>query len=128
MTTLHPDLEALMPEPFGYVPFAGEFYPPDELDAEVKNDPTVPAVYTATQMREAILAATERANDDTARLDWIVRQADEFSCSMIVDAPGDGEYSVHGMDGYGQGKTPREAIDNAMRFNVAASTGRGEGA
>lgn len=58
---LPPDLEALMPEPFGYVPFAGEFYPPDELDAEVKNDPTVPAVYTATQMREAILAATERA-------------------------------------------------------------------
>jgi hypothetical protein len=89
--------------------------------------PVPEPLYTAAQMREAILAATERANDDTARLDWIVRQSDEFSCSLIMDAPGDGEYIVHGMDGYGQGKTPREAIDNAMRFNAAASTGRGEG-
>jgi hypothetical protein len=36
---------ALMPEPFGYVPFPGEFYPPDELDAEVKDDPFTTRVY-----------------------------------------------------------------------------------
>lgn len=71
--------------------------------------------------RQAHAAEVERLRGDAERLDWIVRQADEFSCSMIVDAPGDGEYIVHGMDGYGQGKTPREAIDNAMRFNAAAA-------
>lgn len=71
-------------------------------------------VYTADQMREAI-------RKDAERLDWIIRQADEFSCTVIVDAPGDGEYMVHGMDGWGQGKTAREAIDNAMQFNGAAA-------
>lgn len=100
MTTLHPDLEALMPEPFGYVPFAGEFYPPDELDAEVKNDPTVPAVYTATQMREAILAATERA---------------AAICEQrAVDAPFIEEHY--------------SAVECAAAIRAAAaSTGRGEG-
>lgn len=60
MTTLPPDLETLMPEPathryrtFGHGPrwqLAGKHTPPD---AE--------PLYTPTQMREAILAATERA-------------------------------------------------------------------
>uniref|UniRef100_C5CJK2 Uncharacterized protein n=1 Tax=Variovorax paradoxus (strain S110) TaxID=543728 RepID=C5CJK2_VARPS len=62
MTNLHPDLEALMPEPFAYPdgivsgPCACGSWPGG---ACLK----CPAVnfYTATQMREAILAATERA-------------------------------------------------------------------
>ncbi|GER21308.1 hypothetical protein [Variovorax boronicumulans] len=53
--------ETLMPEPFGYVPFPGEFYPPDQLDAEVKDDPFTTRVYTAAQMRAMFDAATERA-------------------------------------------------------------------
>lgn len=53
--------EALMPEPFGYVPFPGEFYPPDQLDAEVKDDPFTTRVYSAAQMRAMFDAATERA-------------------------------------------------------------------
>jgi hypothetical protein len=122
MKTLHADLEALMPEPathryrtFGHRPrwqLAGKAVPPD---AE--------PLFTADQVREAMQAVQNLAAADTKRLDWIVRQADEFSCSMIVDAPGDGDYIVHGMNGYGQGKTPREAIDNAMRFNGSASIG-----
>ena len=86
-----------------------------------------PPVPEAMVLRSAAKTALLAQAADTARLDWIIRQADEFSCALIMDAPGDGEYIVHGMDGYGQGKTPREAIDNAMRFNAAASTGRGEG-
>lgn len=78
------DLEALMPEPFGYVPFAGEFYPPDELDAEVKNDPSVPAVFTADQVRQAMLDATERAAK-TCELEVVqeVSDGDEaYNCAI----------------------------------------------
>jgi hypothetical protein len=94
------------------------YFSNDEGETYIKGEPLV-------RLSDA-QAALQALAADTARLDWIVRQADEFSCSMIVDAPGDGEYIVHGMDGYGQGKTPRDAIDNAMRFNGATSTGRGE--
>lgn len=69
----------------------------------------------AMQAPEAAPSAKE-GEADTARLNWIVRQGDEFSCSVIVDAPGDGEYRVYGMDNaYGQGKTAREAIDAAIK-------------
>lgn len=61
MTTLRDEFEALMPEPVGYVPFPGEFYPPDELDAEVKDDPFTTRVYSHAQMRAMFDAATERA-------------------------------------------------------------------
>lgn len=80
MKTLPADLEALMPKPFGYVPFPGEFYPPDELDAEVKNDPAVPSVFTADQVREAMQAATERAAKLAATLayDAAIKYADGY--------------------------------------------------
>lgn len=52
---------ALMPEPVGYIPFPGEFYPPDQLDAEVKDDPFTTRVYSHAQMRAMFDAATERA-------------------------------------------------------------------
>ncbi len=51
---------------------------------------------------------------DTERLDWILRQGDEFSCYVIQDAPGDGDYWVTGMKSSGQHKDPRAAIDAAM--------------
>jgi hypothetical protein len=123
MTKLHPDLEALMPEPFGYVPFAGEFYPPDELDAEVKNDPDVPAVYTATQMREAILAATERAAK--ARQAVVPAEADEaFRLKKLT-----GQLVAPVGRGYAEGwKAGYEAALEAVAIrSAAASTGRGEG-
>ena len=50
------------------------------------------------------------AAEDAELLDWIFRQGDEFSYYVIQDAPGDGEYVVHGMGCSGQGKTPRAAI------------------
>ncbi|WP_019652224.1 hypothetical protein [Variovorax atrisoli] len=79
----------------------------------------------ATPAPEAAPSAKE-GEADTARLDWIVRQGDEFSCSVIVDAPDDGEYRVHGMDNaYGQGKTAREAIDAAIKGLTPAGGDRG---
>lgn len=51
---------------------------------------------------------------DSERLEWIIRQGEDFGCGVIVDAPGDGDYMVVGMGGAtGQGKTAREAIDAA---------------
>lgn len=66
MTPTNEAFETLMPEPHGYVPFPGEFYPAAQLDAEVRNDPLVPRVYSADQMRQMFDAATERA----AKLSW----------------------------------------------------------
>jgi len=81
MTTLHPDLEALMPKP--YIRRA-----------------TFGGLYTATQMREAILAATERA---------------ATSCEQrAVDAP------------FMEGHLSAMECAAAIRGD-AASTGRGEG-
>ena len=54
------------------------------------------------------------AAEDAELLDWIFRQGDEFSYYVIQDAPGDGEYVVHGMGCSGQGKTPRAAIRAAI--------------
>lgn len=50
----------MLPEPFGYVPFPGEFYRPEQLSAEVKNDPFVTRVYSGAQMHQAILEAEQR--------------------------------------------------------------------
>lgn len=64
MTTLHPDLEALMPKP--YIRRA-----------------TFGGLYTATQMREAILAATERAAkvaEDTDVVD--VQGPNSYYCQL----------------------------------------------
>jgi hypothetical protein len=52
---------------------------------------------------------------DADLLDWIARQAEEFTSGVLVDQPGDGDYFVYGMGGaYGQGKTFREAVLTAM--------------
>ncbi|MET3371970.1 hypothetical protein ABIC89_001011 [Variovorax boronicumulans] len=75
--------EALMPEPVGYVPFHGEFYPPDELDDEVKDDPSVTRVYSANQMRAMFDAATERA----AKLE-------REECAKTIEAAGPKEGSL----------------------------------
>ena len=50
------------------------------------------------------------------RFDWLERQdLSEVSMYLIVDAPGDGNTAVHGDEQYGEGRTLREAIDNAMQ-------------
>jgi hypothetical protein len=51
---------------------------------------------------------------DAECLDWILRQADEFSCGVLQDQPGDGLYRVTGMDGQGEGRTAREALEAAI--------------
>lgn len=52
---------------------------------------------------------------DTARLDWLARQdLSELSMYLIIDAPGDGNIAVHGDSQYGEGRTLRLAIDDAM--------------
>ena len=52
---------------------------------------------------------------DTARLNWLARQyLAELSMYLIIDAPGDGNIAVHGDSQYGEGRTLRLAIDNAM--------------
>lgn len=106
MTPLPPELEALMPEPFGYVPFAGEFYPPDELDAEVKNDPSVPAVFTADQVRQAMLDATERAAKKVPT-NW---------CDSMLTGPD----KVPGID-----KADARTIETLLRRIAAAIRGDG---
>ena len=51
---------------------------------------------------------------DTARLDWIFQQADEFTSYILRDQPGDGLYRVTGMGAAaGEAETPREALDAA---------------
>ena len=66
-------------------------------------------LYTAPQATQPGVDAR-----DAKRLDWILRQGDEFSCHVIQDAPGDGDYWVTGMKSSGQHKDPRAAIDAAM--------------
>jgi hypothetical protein len=52
---------------------------------------------------------------DTARLNWLSRQyLSELSMYLIMDAPGDGNIAVHGDSQYGEGRTLRLAIDDAM--------------
>jgi hypothetical protein len=54
--------------------------------------------------------------EQTERLDWICRQAEDFDVRLIVDAPREGEYMVSGMDGVqGIGSTFESAIDDARR-------------
>jgi len=68
----HPDaqraFEEMMPEPFGHVPFPGEFYKSEELDAEVKADPMVPAVYSRDQLRTAMQAVWDAATERAAKV------------------------------------------------------------
>ena len=63
----------------------------------------------------ALRAENEALRKDAERLDWIIRQGDEFSLRLIIDAPGDGEYYCNGAFSDGQGKTPKDAIDEAMK-------------
>lgn len=52
---------------------------------------------------------------DTARLNWLSRQyLSELSMYLIMDAPGDDNIAVHGDSQYGEGRTLRLAIDDAM--------------
>jgi hypothetical protein len=70
-----------------------------------------PAIYPAKTAAQPLKAEQAKdAAEDAELLDWIFRQGDEFSYYVIQDAPGDGEYVVHGMGCSGQGKTPRAAI------------------
>jgi hypothetical protein len=48
-------------------------------------------------------------------LKWIEQQGCEFSCGVIQDAPGDGDWYVHGVTAYGQGKTFQLALQCAMQ-------------
>lgn len=64
---------------------------------------------TATSLRRHVEPPTE-----TERLDWIFRQADEYSCTILQDQPGDGLYRVTGMAVAGEGATPRDALDAAI--------------
>jgi len=104
MTTLHPDLEALMPKP--YIRRA-----------------TFGGLYTAPQMREAILAATERAAK--ARQAVVPAEADEaFRLKKLT-----GQLVAPVGRGYAEGwKAGYEAaLEAAAIRGAAASTGRGEG-
>ena len=74
--------------------------------------------YPGMTEKEALeLASTINGTDfgDTARLNWLSRQyLSELSMYLIIDAPGDGNIAVHGDSQYGEGRTLRLAIDDAM--------------
>lgn len=75
----------------------------------------IPQGLTPEEIRQYIIQSTAQPSQDAERLDWIIRQGDEFRCFVITDAPSDGEYAAwgDGMDAHGKGKTAREAIDAA---------------
>jgi len=74
--------------------------------------------YPGMTEKEALeLASAINGTDfgDTARLNWLSRQyLSELSMYLIIDAPGDGNIAVHGDSQYGEGRTLRLAIDDAM--------------
>lgn len=97
-----------------------------KLGTEVAPDPTrsLPSGPLSSRLRADVECAPWILNEIKAleqqlarereRLDWIARQADEFSSEIMVDMPGDGDYAVSGMDGqFGTGPTFREALDAA---------------
>lgn len=81
-----------------------------------------------TECDSASLSLTTPDYSETERLEWIFRQGEDFSCTVLQDQPGDGNYRVTGMDGEGEGATPREALDAAMsvRLRKAAATNAGQ--
>ena len=123
MTKLHPDLEALMPEPFaspdGIVsgPCACGSWPGG---ACLK----CPAVnfYTATQMREAILAATERAAKKTPMISTLF----EIPGTLMFKAT-DGRWFYMNHANTWQSCPPFGPCADAAIKSAATSTGRGEG-
>jgi len=75
---------------------------------------------TVAALKARVAELEKDAAEDAELLDWIFRQGDEFSYYVIQDAPGDGEYVVHGMGCSGQGKTPRAAIRAARAAERSA--------
>ena len=72
-------------------------------------------VCNAVDREIALRDENERLRKDAERLDWVSHQClDDLCMTLVIDAPRDGEYYVHGdgnQKGYGQ--TLREAIDAA---------------
>ena len=88
-------------------------------NGEEATDARIKAIAGIIERRLVFLLAPQATQPgadamDAKRLDWILRQGDEFSCHVIQDAPGDGDYWVTGMKSSGQHKDPRAAIDAAM--------------
>jgi hypothetical protein len=81
-------------------------FPQDAIDGGW----TAVGMSTCARRLEIELAA---ARVDAERLDWIARQGDEFSFTILIDQPGDGNYVVFGGGREGEGKTFREAVDAA---------------
>jgi len=129
MNKLPPDLEALMPEPVklvtacedccgtghtGESQYMGEFQPPEyercgSCDGSGK---WIVDHHSPTQMREAILAATERA----------AKVCDEMADRLSMQWRQEHKTSAH-LEGQSDG-----AFDCATAIRgAAASTGRGEG-
>lgn len=63
---------------------------------------------------ERLTAELAEAQKDVERFAWVLSQGEEFSLSLIIDAPGDGDYFCNGAFSQGQGATARAAIDAAM--------------
>lgn len=126
MTT--PDLKAAAlaatPEPFVW--WRSERDITDEYGIHYSDDGVKPPgnSWSPLYNEDTILALLERlqvaedaAKDGADRLDWIMQQADDFSCHVLQDMPGDGNYAVFGMNNnYGEGRTFIEALDAARRL------------
>lgn len=78
------------------------------------SEPIGIVVQGATGVQSSASPSAPVGRSETERLDWIFRQAEDFSCAVLQDQPGDGLYRVTGMHSEGLGETPRQAVDAAM--------------
>ena len=76
----------------------------------------LPTINEDAEFKRMISAAR-----DSERIDWIAKQGGDFAFGIIQDAPGDGNWFVHGMDcdNCGEGRSFREAIDSAMKRKIS---------
>lgn len=71
--------------------------------------------YVATAIIRDLASQVESLQADAERIDWIERQGDEFISGILHDCQAAGTHFVSGSWCTGEGKTFREAIDEARK-------------
>jgi len=69
----------------------------------------------ASTMIADLASQVESLQADAERMDWIECQGDDFITGVLHDCPAAGTYYVSGSWCTGEGKTFREAIDEARK-------------
>ena len=79
--------------------------------------PTKDAMIEAMQAEiDSLEAQHAEARKDSERLDWVVGSCDDYGFDIGANNTSINRlYWIDGIDEIARGKTPREAIDNAMK-------------